>query len=174
MRSRRLTSVPVRGVVILGSMILPLTLVPLAGLAVPLAEPEGGARINCMATSTLAHPVTTTKTAFTEIAGLRMDIGAVWSVTASVTVVVTGGPIRLKAINMTTGAPLEMSPGVVTLDPSIGETNSFSLTFVGQDIPRYGQQGLRVRWRVLHAGDSATIVRAAASLIYETEACPYI
>ena len=163
-----------RRVVILGLIVLLLALIPLTGLAVQSPGRTGGARVNCMATSTLAQPVTTKKTSFIDIADLRMSIQAVWGVTASVTVVVTGGPVRLKALDMTEGGPLEMSPGVVTLDPSVGETNAFSFTFVGPDLGRYGTQGLSVRWRIVHAGDSATIVRAAASLIYETEDCPYI
>ena len=174
MRPPRLASPPVRRTLILGLMVLPLVHVPLAGLAVSSPERAGGAHINCMATSTLDDPVTTTKTTFTEVSDLRMSIQAVWTVTASVTVVVTGGPIRLKAVDTSGGGALEMSPGVVTLDPGVGETNTFSLTFVGENLPRFGTQGLRVKWRVLHAGDSATIVRAAATLIYETETCPFM
>ncbi len=159
---------------VIGIAAIVLVATPLTVLAVSRSGQSGGAHINCMATRALTKPISTGSTTFKDISSLRLPVEAVFGLTESVTVVVKGAPVRLKAVNVEQGGTFEMAPGTVTMDPTAGATNAFSFTFVSDGAPALHAQEVRISWRVLHAGDSATMVRAVVSLVYEAETCPFI
>jgi hypothetical protein len=150
---------------------------PVAGLAAATragvsATGTGGSSVRCLDFAYRTTPVTTSSTTFTNVPGLRVDLASIFGQAVSVNLVLAGAEVQVRATATDAGGTRILRPGVAQLDPTTGRTRAFSFTFVdlGESGAVHGNT-IRVQWRVLRGGATATLRRGDLMVLSQADVC---
>ena len=143
-----------------------LVSVPIAVMAVEL---RSGTRLDRQRADIRSASVTTSRTAWSNVPGLRLDVCARGWTSATINVVVAGAPVNFRVL--ADSIPPLMSPGVAHFNPSSG-TTAFSFTFVGRMGTFEGSDGhlFDVQWRS-PSGGAVTLRNASLNLQFGLGSC---
>jgi hypothetical protein len=156
----------VRKTIVVLSVLALLVSVPIVVMAV---EIHNGNRVDRQRADIRSAAVTTSRTAWANVPGLRMDVCAIGWASATINVVVSGAPVNFRVL--ADGIPPLMSPGSVRFNPSAG-TTSFSFTFVGRMRTFEGSDGhlFDLQWRS-PSGGAVTLHSGTVNLLFGLGSC---
>jgi hypothetical protein len=155
-----------RTLALVSSVVL-LVAIPAGVLAVTI---RNGSRLDHQRSAVRSNTASTSSTSWTDVPGLRgLDVCAAGSVSAAVSVDVSGAPVDLRV--QWDDVPLALRPRVAHFDPS-GGTTSFSFTFVGHMQSFEGSDGhlFDVQWRS-PTGAPVTLNRGNVNLLFGRGSC---
>jgi hypothetical protein len=143
-----------------------LVSVPIAVMAVEL---HNGTRLDRQRADVRSAQVSTSRTSWSNVPGLRLDVCAAGWTSATISVVVTGAPVNFRVL--ADGIPPLMSPPLARFDPGSG-TTSFSFTFVGRMGASEGSDGhlFDVQWRS-PGGGAVTLRRGILNILFGAGSC---
>lgn len=110
-------------------------------------------------------PVQTSASSFQNVPGLSVDVFSVFGMSATVSVVLGGGPVTFRVVDTSIGGTSVMSPGPVTFAPTT-ENGAFTFHWVDQGAAASHDHVLRLQWKVGRGGN-ATLFRGDIDVLYQ-------
>lgn len=138
------------------------------------ATGTGGSTVKCLDFAYRTTSVSTSSTSFADVPGLEVGLASIFGQAVSANVVVAGAEVQVRAVATDAGGTRVLLPGVAQFDPTTGKTTAYSFTFVdnGESGAPHGNT-IDIQWRVVHAGDTATLRRGDMTVLSEADACNF-